>query len=71
MFYTPSQNRRKHWYHVLSIEKKLLWVPVALCIFALVAVVALLIIYTVRAMDYNMKLVGQSLPGSMLYDQPR
>lgn len=69
MFYTPSQNRRKHWYHLLSIEKRLLWVPVALCIFALAAVVTLLIIYTVRAMDYNMKLVGQSLPGSMLYDQ--
>ncbi len=69
MFFTPSQNRRKHWYHILSIEKRILWMPVALCLFALVAAVALLIIYTVRSMDYNMNLVGQSLPGNILYDQ--
>lgn len=69
MFYTPSHNRRKHWYHVLSIEKKMLWMPVGFCLFALVAVVALLIIYAIRAMDYNMNLVGQSLPGNILYDQ--
>ncbi len=71
MFYAPSQNRRKHWYHILSIERRLLWVPVVVCIFALVVVVALLIIYTVRAMDYNMELVEQSLPGSTLYDQKK
>ncbi len=69
MFYRSTQNRRKHWYHVLSIEKKLLWIPVMLCIFLLTACIAVLLVYTVRAREYDMKQVAQNLPGSILYDR--
>ncbi len=68
MFYAPAQNRRKRWYHVLSIRKKLLWVPVVFCIFCLIVCISVLLVYTVRAGEYDMQQMAKSLPGSILYD---
>ncbi len=68
MFYSPESNRRKRWYRLLTIgQKKLL----ALAVFSgciVLSLLAVLIFYTTRAMDYDMGRVVMSNGQSMLYD---
>ncbi len=68
MFFSSTQNRPKHWYHILSINKRLLWIPAALIVVVLVVFLVLLTVYTLRAREFDMNRVAQSLPSSMLYD---
>lgn len=68
MFYSVGENRRKHWYRLLTIgQKKLL---ALVFVFALLAVSALgtLIFYSVRAMHYDIRAVVADAGSSMLYD---
>ncbi len=69
MFFSPSQNRRKHWYHILRIEKRLLWIPAVFVAVGFVVCLVLLFIYALRAREFDMNQVAQSLPSSMLYDR--
>lgn len=68
MFYSQSRNRHKHWYHLLSVGHKKLWALAIVCAFVLVACLIFLVMYSIRAVSYDIQLVGSGLPGSVLYD---
>lgn len=68
MFYSPTPNRRKSWYRLLSIgQKKLIiigfFMGVLLAVF-----IGILSIYAYRAMQYDLDKVSQGLGSSVLYD---
>lgn len=68
MFYAQESNRRKHWYRLLSIgQKKLLMLAAVPCVLVLICL-AVLVFYTSRAMDYDMRRVVTGNDVSMLYD---
>lgn len=69
MFYSPSQNRHKRWYHFLSIGQKKVWALAVFCGFVFAVCLTALLVYSARAASYDMRQVGQSLPGSLLYDE--
>ena len=68
MFYSRSQNRHKHWYHVLFVGHRKLWALGVFCAFVLVVCLTFLIVYTIRASGYDMGLIRAGMHGSMLYD---
>lgn len=68
MFYSQGENRRKRWYHLLSIGQKKLLVLGAVFALLLVAVVVVFITYSCRAMGYDLERVVQGNGVSSLYD---
>lgn len=67
MFYSRGENKRKRWYRVLSIgQKKLLAIGVVL-LFAMIAVLTVFIVYTYRAMQYDLERVVKGSGVSTLY----
>ncbi len=69
MIFSSPQNRHKRWYHFLSIGQKKLWALAAVGALFFAVCLTVLIVYSWRAAGYDMKQVGQSLPGSLLYDE--
>ena len=68
MYYSRGENRRKRWYRVLSIgQKKLLGIALLLALVCC-AVLAVLLTYTWRAMQYDLRPVVAVGRVSMLYD---
>ncbi len=68
MFYSQTSNRRKHWYRMLSIgQKKLLTLATMLGLLVL-AFLGVLVFYTARAMDYDIRRVTETQGSGMLYD---
>ena len=68
MFYSVGENRRKHWYRLLTIgQKKLLALVIVLAMLA-VSALGTLIFYSVRAMRYDIRAVVADAGSSMLYD---
>ena len=68
MFFSHSQNRHKHWYHILFVGHRKLWV-IGICVaFVLLAFFTCLVVYSIRASSYDMELVRGGLQGSTLYD---
>lgn len=68
MFYSHGENRRKRWYHLLSIGQKKLLVLGSVLALALVAVLVVFITYSCRAMGYDLERVVQGSGTSTLYD---
>ena len=68
MFFSQEQNRHKHWYHILSIGNRKLRVLMAAGVFFAAVLLAVLIVYSVRAAGYDPKQLISSLPGCTLYD---
>ena len=68
MFYSQTKNRHKRWYHILRVGHRKLWAIGIAAAALLVACLAVLVVYSVRAAAYDIKLVGKSLHGSALYD---
>lgn len=68
MFYSREANRRKRWYRLLTIgQKKLLFLGGAVAV-VLLALLSVLVVYTCRALQYDMSLVTSGSGVSMLYD---
>ncbi len=68
MFYSPTPNRRKSWYRLLSIgQKKLIIIGSVLGVF-LLGFASILGYYGYRASQYNMQQVCAGVNVSMLYD---
>lgn len=68
MFYSKSQNRRKRWWHVLTIgQKKLLWLGFTLLVLILL-ILAVLFSYSYRAAKYDIENVVSGDPVTVLYD---
>ena len=68
MFYSKSENRRKRWWHVLTIgQKKLLWLGCALLVLILL-ILAVLFSYSYRAAKYDIETVVSGDPVTVLYD---
>ena len=68
MFYSPTPNRRKSWYCLLSIgQKKLIIIGFFMGVL-LAAFIGILSIYAYRAMQYDLDKVSQGLGSSVLYD---
>lgn len=68
MFHSARENRRKHWYRVLCPDRKRLLVlggPAALLLMGILSVV---LIYTYRAMQYDLERVVSGGETSMLFD---
>ena len=68
MFYSSSQNRHKHWYHILFVGHRKLWALGIICAFLLVACLTFLGVYSIRASAYDMGIVRAGMQGSVLYD---
>lgn len=68
MFYPRSQNRHKHWYHMLSVGHKKLWALGIAGALLLVAFLTVLVVYSIRAAAYDISMVRTGLQGSVLYD---
>lgn len=68
MYYSQGENRRKRWYHLLSIGHTKLLVLAGLLVFALITVLTVLLTYTVRAMKYDLDRVVSGGSVSTLYD---
>lgn len=68
MFYSQRENRRKHWYRVLTIEQKKLLIIGGLVLLLFGAILSLVVVYTLRAMEYDMDRVLNSGETSMLFD---
>ena len=68
MFYAKEENKRKRWYRVLTIgQKKLLALGVAAGVLVLIFL-SVVVVYTCRAMQYDMQQVQHLSGSSMLYD---
>ena len=68
MFYSRSQNRHKHWYHMLSVGHKKLWALGITGALVLVVCLTVLVVYSIRAAAYDINMVRSGLHGSVLYD---
>ena len=68
MFSTPQPNRRKRWYSMLTIGQKKLLALGALFIAILIVGVAVMVVYTCRALQYDIDRVSSDCGVSMLYD---
>ncbi len=67
MSHFGSGNRRKHWWHVLSIgQKKLLFLGILLLV-AVIPVLVVLISYSYRAAQYDLEMVVAGEPVTALY----
>lgn len=68
MFYSRSQNRHKHWYHILIMGHRKLWALGIFFAFILTVCLAFLVVYSIRAAGYDISVVRSGLHGNMLYD---
>ncbi len=68
MFYSPSPNRHKSWFRILSIGQKKLLAVGSLLGGVLVAVLVVLGIYGYRAAQYDLNQVVAGVGNSVLYD---
>lgn len=68
MSYAATPNRRKHWYHLLSIGQKKLIIICSVLAVLLLAVFTVLGVYGYRAMQFDLNQVSAGLNSSMLYD---
>ncbi len=68
MFYAQNPNRRKHWYSLLSIGQRKILAIIALFITFLLIILGVLVVYTCRAMQYDVGQVSAGCGVSMLYD---
>lgn len=68
MSFSSSPNRRKHWYHLLSIGQKKLVIICSVMGVLLVGVCCVLAIYGYRAMQYDLNSVANGAKSSILYD---
>lgn len=68
MYYSQGENRRKRWYHLLSIGHTKLLVLAGLLVFSIITVLTVLLTYTVRAMKYDLERVVTGGSVSTLYD---
>ena len=67
MFYSRG-NRRKHWYHLLSIGRKRLFFLGSVLALVLVVAITVLVTYSMRAMKYDLARVGEVGGVSTLLD---
>ncbi len=68
MFYAKEENKRKRWYRVLTIgQKKLLALGILVGV-SVLAFLGIVVVYSWRAMQYDMQQVQQTTGTSMLYD---
>ena len=68
MSYAATPNRRKHWYHLLSIGQKKLIIICSVLAVLLLTVFTVLGVYGYRAMQFDLNQVSAGLNSSMLYD---
>lgn len=68
MSYAATPNRRKHWYHLLSIGQKKLIIICSVLAVLLMTVFTVLGVYGYRAMQFDLNQVSAGLNSSMLYD---
>ncbi len=68
MSYAATPNRRKHWYHLLSIGQKKLIIICSVLAVLLLTVFTVLGVYGYRAMQFDLNRVSAGLNSSMLYD---
>lgn len=68
MFYSRGENRRKRWYHVLSIGQKKLFAIGGVLLFFVLAVLMVFIVYSYRARQFDLKRVVAGGGVSTLYD---
>lgn len=68
MSYAATPNRRKHWYHLLSIGQKKLIIICSVLAVLFLTVFTVLGVYGYRAMQFDLNQVSAGLNSSMLYD---
>lgn len=68
MFYAQNPNRRKHWYSLLSIGQRKILLLIGVFITFLLIALGILVVYTCRAMQYDVEQVSAGCGVSMLYD---
>lgn len=68
MFHSASANRRKRWYSLLTIGQKKMLVLAGVFIALLFAGVAVMVVYTCRALQYDVSRVSSGCGVSLLYD---
>lgn len=68
MFYAQTPNRRKHWYSLLTIGQKKVLLLMGIFITLMLAALAVLVVYTCRAMYYDLEQVTSGCGVSKLYD---
>ena len=68
MSFVATPNRRKRWYHLLTIGQKKLIVICSICAVILVSICTVLGVYGYRAWQFDLKRVSAGLSSSMLYD---
>lgn len=68
MYTSQRENRRRHWYRVLTIGQKKLLAIGGLVLLLLAAVLSVVVIYTCRAMKYDLGRVLSDGETSMLFD---
>lgn len=68
MIFTQVQNRHKRWYHILSVGRKKLFLLMVAGVFFAVALLTVIIVYSIRAAGYDPGQLISSLPGCTLYD---
>ena len=68
MSFASTPNRRKRWYHLLTIGQKKLMIICTAMGLLLLAILSVLGVYGYRAMQYDLSLVGKGLNSSVLFD---
>lgn len=68
MSFVSTPNRRKHWYHLLSIGQKKLIIICSILGLLLLAVLSVLGVYGYRAWQYDLSRVSAGLNSSILFD---
>ncbi len=68
MFYSRGENRRKRWYHIFKVGHKKLLAAGLVLMFGLIAVITVLVVYTCRAVQYDLNWVVMGNGESVLYD---
>lgn len=68
MFYAQGENRRKRWYRLLTIGQKKLLALAMLAGGLVVVFLSILIVYSVRALQFDINAVVTQPGSSMLYD---
>lgn len=68
MLFARNTNRRKHWYSLPVLNRKRLMLPFAVFLLFLFSALTVLIVYTWRAMQFDMERVVAHCGASVLYD---
>lgn len=68
MSFATTPNRRKHWYHLLTIGQKKLIIICSILGVLLLALFTVLGVYGYRAMQYDLTRVSAGLNSSILFD---